>query len=193
MVIWKRKLYRIVIGSLFPVSYLISANIFLPLFLASFFLTLVLALEYERYVHPAVWSFLLGRFGVFKKATGSFIGETHFMIACFFALLVFSRPVAIAALFFLTFGDAGSALAGTWWGQTSLFGNKTVEGLIGGLASNALVSLCLSFVLPLHGLTLISGFLLAGILESLPLKLDDNLTVGFIPGFLMSLLELLLR
>jgi len=189
VVIWKRKLYRVLVGSLFPGIYLLVQDVTLPLFFSSFFLTLSLALEYERYAHPTVWSYLLNRFSVFKRASRSLLGESYFMIACFFTILVFPRAIAIAALFFLTWGDAGSAMVGTTWGKHSFFPGKTVEGFLGALACNGLAAAGLQLFLPLHPLSLITGFLLAAILESLPINLDDNLTVGFLSAAAMAIVE----
>ncbi|MCM8769429.1 MAG: hypothetical protein NC911_07170 [Candidatus Omnitrophica bacterium] len=191
MVIWKRKVYRVVIGSIFPGVYLITGSIFWPLLLVSFFLTLVLAMEYERWSHPQVWSYLLNRFSVFKKASQSLTGDTFFILACFFLVLFFPAEIAIAGLLFLTYGDAASALIGTYWGSTAIFPGKSLEGFLGSLAINTVLAGLIMGVLPVAPITLVSGALVASVVESLPLKMDDNLSVGLISSVIMGGIEFL--
>ena len=190
MVIWKRKVYRIVMGSLCPTLYLISGRRVLPLSLCCILLTLLLALEYARYRCPGAWQWMLRRFQFFKTPPGQLTGETWFMIATFASLLFFSRDVTIAALFFLVFGDAGSALAGTRWGRTGLFRGKTLEGMAGGILANGVVAIGLMGHLSLPPEVLGAGVLVGALAEILPLPLDDNLTMGLSAGLVMSLLSL---
>ena len=192
MVIWKRKIYRIVMGSIFPTIYLITKSSVFPLILSSFFLTLLLALEYERYKNPNIWNWILSHFGgIFKTTPGTLTGDTNFMIASFLSILYFPREVAIANLYFLVFGDAGSAIIGKKFGKLTIFPNKTAEGMIGGILFNLIVAGILLNFLDIGSGILISGLLVGSIMEVLPFKVDDNLTVGIIPGIVMSLLYLL--
>jgi len=192
MVIWKRKLYRIIIGSIFPTVYLITKNSFLPLIFSSFFLTLLLALEYERYKNPFVWEWILKHFGsTFKTSPGILTGDTCFMLSSFFSILLFPMEIAIFSLYFLVFGDAGSAIIGSKFGKISIFPGKTFEGMVGGMFFNFILCFLLLFIIKVKFMILITGILLNAIFEVLPLKIDDNLTTGIIPGIIMSLLYIL--
>ncbi|MCM8830001.1 MAG: hypothetical protein NC824_03265, partial [Candidatus Omnitrophica bacterium] len=120
MKIGKRKLYRIVMGSLFPVLYLITGRVFFPLMLTTFFLTLLLAMEYERWRHPVVWEYITGKGkGIFREKSGKLTGDTYFILAVFI-ILFFPKDISIATLFFLVFGDAGSGIIGTRYGRTEI-------------------------------------------------------------------------
>lgn len=190
MVLWKRKTYRLVMGSIFPTGYLLTGKSVLPLGLATFFLTLLLALEYERYRSPALWNWLLKHTGgIFKTRPGRLTGDTCFMLATFISLLFFPRKVAIANLYFLVFGDAASALAGSKWGKLNIFPGKTLEGMLAGILFNSLVGFLLLRLLDINFEILFTGVLVGGILEVLPLNIDDNLTIGIVPGLLMALLD----
>ena len=189
MVIWKRKIYRMVMGSIVPTVYLLTRSPVFPLIISSFFLTLLLALEYERYKNPKIWNWILSHFGgIFKTEPGTLTGETNFMIATFLSILYFPKDVAIANLYFLVFGDAGSAIIGKKFGKLKIFPGKTAEGMIGGIIFNLAVAFILLHLTGIPIEILVSGLLVGSILEVLPLKVDDNLTVGIIPGILMSLL-----
>lgn len=180
-----------VMGSIFPTVYLLTGRPAWPLGLAAFFLTLLLALEYERYKNPAIWAWLLKHAaGIFKTRPGRLTGDTCFMLASFISLLFFPRGIAIANLYFLVFGDAASALVGSRWGRLVVFPGKTAEGMLGGIAVNLLVGFLLLKMVGVNFGVLIVGVLVGGVLEVLPLKVDDNLTVGIGPGLVMTLLAI---
>lgn len=186
MKIGKRKIYRIVMGSLFPVLYILTDRLYLPLCLATFFLTLLLAMEYERWKHPAIWEYITGKGkGIFREKSGRITGDTYFMLSVFI-ILFFPKDISIATLFFLVFGDAGSGVIGTRYGRREIFPGKTLEGLIGGLFFNLAIGLIISPFLNISLLLLMTGALIASIVEVLPLKVNDNLSVGIITAIVMT-------
>lgn len=189
--ILKRKAYRIVMGLIFPVAYILTGNRNLPLAIAFFFLLLLLLLEYERWRHPGVWKYLLNRSkGIFKKQQGILTGDSYFMISVLLILVFFQKEVAASALLFLVFGDAGSGIIGTRYGRTKIFSGKTLEGLAGGCLFNIIVALVVFYILDVPLLPLAGGALTASFMEVLPLGIDDNLTVGLFSALVMKLLLL---
>ncbi|MCM8816833.1 MAG: hypothetical protein NC913_04905 [Candidatus Omnitrophica bacterium] len=189
MILWKRKLYRVLLGGLVPFVYLIVKDPLIPALIAAFFLFWLLLMEFERYLHPGLWNWLLKHSpGVFKTKPGVLTGDTNFMIASFISVLYFPFPVAVANLLFLTFGDAASAIFGSRFGKLGIFPGKTLEGMLGGIIINSIIGLLLSFYLVVPFEILFIGVLTGCILEVIPTKIDDNLTVGIIPGILMTIL-----
>ncbi|HXK45319.1 MAG TPA: hypothetical protein PL060_05125 [bacterium] len=189
MILWKRKLYRIILGGLVPFVYLLTKDPLAPALIASFFLFWLLLMEFERYLHPGFWNWLLKHSpGIFKTRPGVLTGDTNFIIASFISVLYFPLPVAVANLLFLTFGDAASAMIGTKYGKLHIFPGKTVEGMLGGIIINCIIGVLVSFYFAIPFEILFAGVLTGCILEVLPLKIDDNLTVGIIPGILMTIL-----
>ena len=190
MVIWKRKLYRIFMGSIVPFLYLITKSVFFPLIICSFFLTLLFSLEYERWRNPGVWNYILKKYGgIFKTPPGKFTGDTYFMIATFIILIFFIKDIAILSLFFLVFGDAGSGIIGTKFGRIKIFPGKSLEGLLGGILFNLFISLLIFKFLELPFYIIIIGIFISSLIEVIPLKLDDNLTVGIITASIMELIR----
>jgi len=186
----KRKLYRIIMGSLFPVIYMVTGEVFFPLMLATFFLTLLLAMEYERWRRPGVWEYIKGKGkGIFKSKSGKLTGDTYFLISVFI-ILFFPKDICLAVLFFLVFGDAGSALIGTKYGRIKIFSAKTLEGLAGGLVFNLVIGLIIYPFLTLPVFLLITGAVVASLVEVLPLKVNDNLSVGVITVIAMTLVSM---
>ncbi|MCM8767677.1 MAG: hypothetical protein NC921_02705 [Candidatus Omnitrophica bacterium] len=190
MVIWKRKIYRILMGSIVPLFYLLTNSIFFPLIISSFFLTLLLTLEFERWKNPNVWDYVLRKYGkIFKTPPGRLTGDTYFMLATFIVLLFFEKEIAIPSLFFLVFGDAGSGIIGSKYGKTKIFPGKSLEGFIGGIFFNFIISALIYKFIDLPFYILLSGILISSVIETLPVKIDDNLSVGIITPFFMNILK----
>lgn len=178
-------------GGLAPFIYLLTSDPLVPALICAFFLSLLLLMEFERYLHPGFWAWLLKHSpGIFKTRPGVLTGETNFMIASFLSILYFPYPVAVSNLLFLTFGDAASAIVGSRYARLKIFPGKSVEGMMGGIIVNAVVALILSFYFSISFEIFLIGVLAGSILEVLPLKVDDNLTVGIIPGIVMTIFYL---
>jgi len=188
MVIWKRKLYRIFMGSIVPFLYLITKSVFFPLIVCSFFLTLLLSLEYERWKNPGIWDYILKKYGrIFKTPPGKLTGDTYFMIATFIILIFFIKDIAIPSIFFLVFCDAGSGIIGSKFGKIKIFSGKSLEGFLGGVIFNLFISLIIFKFIELPIYILLIGTFTSSIIEILPLKMDDNLTVGLLTAVVMEL------
>jgi len=115
-------------------------------------------------------------------------GDTCFMLAVLLILVFFRKEIAVAAMFFLVFGDAGSGIIGTRYGRTKIFHGKTVEGLAGGLLFNVVIGVIIFPVLDVPFLLLTGGAVTASLVEILPLPVDDNLSVGLSSALVMQLL-----
>lgn len=191
MILWARKIYRILMGMIFPLIYYFSPNKWIPLYPVSFFLFLVLLLEWARKKYPGFWPWLLKKpFGkIFKKEPGKVLGTTYFLLGTFFSILFFDKSIAICVLLFNVFGDASSAIFGTKYGKTKLFGKKTLEGSLAFLVSCLILGYFLMLLPNLFlpfSLILLAAFV-ATIVELLPIPIDDNLTIPLITGFSMRL------
>lgn len=105
-------------------------------------------------------------------------GATHMAVAYALALLLFPKPVAVAAMLYNGLGDAAAALVGKRWGRHRTRWGKSWEGFGAALAVNLAVGLGIGALdpgLPLAGALV--GAVAAAALELAPLPLDDNLRV----------------
>ncbi|MCX6811727.1 MAG: glycerol-3-phosphate acyltransferase [Candidatus Berkelbacteria bacterium] len=126
-----------------------------------------------------------------KKEKRSFSSITLFLFSFFMILLLFPWPIAVIALLFLVFGDMASKIFGIQFGHTHIF-PKTHKDLEGALAY---VSVCLAIgyiahnYLPISMATVAIGAVVASIVETLPLGVDDNLTVALSSAASMFIAE----
>ena len=114
---------------------------------------------------------------------------TPYAIAILLTILTFPKPVALIAIYTLAIADPLSAVVGIRWGRRRIVPGKTVEGSLAFLVATAAVSyavLTWATPAPLAArieVSLIIGFFAAAC-ESLPLRIDDNLTIPLAVGFL---------
>lgn len=189
MILWQRKGFGLLMGSIFPLIYYFSSKI-PALIVTGFFLCLMLFFEIERMRHPALYKWVLLHLGgIFKVKVGKLTGITYFLIAIFFTIIFFERSVAIVSLFFFILGDAASALVGVKYGRIKLFGNKTLAGSLAFLAVDLAAGVLFLFAprLAIHPLMLVSGAFMSTLVEMLPIPVDDNLTVGLSAALVMEI------
>lgn len=115
------------------------------------------------------------------------LGSTYLLIAALLAVEIFPQRVAAAALGFTILGDGIAALVGRGWGRRRFF-KKSLEGSAGCLVA------CLAWAafLASSGLlpwsVVLTGAVVASLVELLPIPLDDNLGVTLFAGYAMKLL-----
>ncbi len=117
---------------------------------------------------------------------GDFTGATYILLSIFLTILLFSKPIAVTALAFIMVGDSLAALIGRKFGRHKIFKTKSIEGFLGCLAGTLIVAY---FVPELTYYITIPGAFIAAIVESLPLQVDDNLTVPLISGLSMMIIQ----
>jgi Dolichol kinase len=120
-----------------------------------------------------------------------YISSNWFLLGCFLSVLLFSKEIAMLAITVLIFGDAFAALIGMKFGKHKFKNGKSWEGTLGFIGVSYLllagfyfaVSLTLSFaaaaliVIPITAVSEI---------YSKQIKIDDNLLIPLIFGFLMT-------
>lgn len=128
-------------------------------------------------------------FRVFKsilrthEQKGAITGATYYIVSTLLCIAFFDKHIAIVSIFFIILGDTAAALVGTMWGRTKLIGNKSLEGSAACFIVCAAISLF--WLNPIVGLT---GAFVATLVELLPLRINDNLTMPLISGTVMQLM-----
>jgi dolichol kinase len=115
---------------------------------------------------------------------GDFTGASYILATSCFAIALFSKPVAMAALAFIMAGDPAAAIIGRRFGRIK-YGNKSLEGSLSFLAA-AIIVVLVAPGIP-FGIGLV-GALTAAITEGLSTGVDDNATVPLVSGLAMELL-----
>jgi len=161
----------------------------------SFFLALLLLLEYERHLHPGLYGWLAARsFGIFKESPGFLLPDTYFVLSAFLTFAVFPHNIALASLLFLTFGDAVSTVIGVNFGRHKVYRGKSLEGTAAFFISAVVLALIISH-LPRHRLPFgvgITGAAVASLVELFSIPPDDNFSVTILSGLSMFLVYLLI-
>ena len=191
MIIWRRKLYRVGIGTLFAFIAYFGGTVWV-LSVLGFFLALLILWEYERRIHQGLYGWIAGRSrGIFKDYTGLFLPDTYFVLSVFLVFCSLPLPISLAALLFLTYGDALSTIIGVKFGRCRIFRQKSLEGFLAFL-SGAFVIAFLVSILPRHQLAFAIGFsgaIIAGLTELFSVPPDDNFSVTIFSGLAMFLVS----
>lgn len=114
---------------------------------------------------------------------------TPYAIAILLTILTVPKPAALIAIYTLAIADPLSAVVGITWGRHRIVPGKSVEGSSAFLiATGAIAFAVLTWAVPEAALAarvqaalLIA--VLAAVCESLPLRIDDNLTIPLAVGF----------
>lgn len=147
---------------------------------------LALAIDFARHhIRPVRYHFLRRTRTMLRPhERRGLAGATWMVLAYAAALLLFPKPVAVAAMLFNGLGDAAAALVGKRWGRRRTAWGKTWEGFAAGLATDLAVGLAMWMIapaaVPLAGALL--GALVAATVEFAPLPLDDNVRVTLAGG-----------
>ncbi len=113
----------------------------------------------------------------------------YLVIGILVPLLLFPSPISYVAVTVLTFGDSFSTLIGIRFGRHHISYNKSksIEGSVSGfIAASIMASL---FISPFFAIVAaLSGM----IIESLPLPINDNISIPLSIGIILSVLSILI-
>ena len=169
-----------------PVGYLLTSEETVLLFLIPFFLCFLTG-DLLRHFHSGLASlfrkYFFGRV-LREEEKPTLMGSTYFLFSTILTILLFPKSIAIASLLILIVADTAAALVGRGIGRISIFG-KTLEGSLAFFLS----SLLIVWIYP--NLNRCSGSLAAlgaTVIEILPIKVNDNLTIPLVAGAIMFFL-----
>jgi dolichol kinase len=166
-----------------PIGYAILPEktvVVILLFLFLGFLSVDLLRHYHSGMASLFRKYFLGT--VLREEEGAtLMGSTYFLFSTLLTILLFPKSIAIASLLILILSDTAAALIGKGIGKVSIFG-KTLEGSLAFFFS----SLLIVWLYP--NLNRISGTLASlgtTVVEVLPLRVNDNLTIPLVAGAIM--------
>jgi len=124
-----------------------------------------------------------------EKEKKKFSSISIYIVAYFFTLVIFPKPIAITAATFLIFGDTSSKFFGLAFGKHKIL-NKTLEGTLAYVGVVLISGYLLYELLDISPIVIILGGISAPITELLTLDMNDNFTVPIISGAIMRLASL---
>jgi dolichol kinase len=144
----------------------------------------LLAVDLLRRYHSGLASLFrklfLGRV-LREKEEHTLMGSTYFLLSSCLVLVLFPKTIAILSLLILILSDTCAALVGKGIGKISIFG-KTLEGSMAFFLSALLIVLIYPQGDRFAGTLAAAG---ATLIEVLPIRVDDNLTIPLTAGAIM--------
>jgi dolichol kinase len=178
----KRKMVHLA-TLIIPAGYALTSEETVILFLVPFFLALLLV-DLLRHFHPGVASlfrkYFFGRV-LRKEEEPTLMGSTYFIFSTILTILLFPKSMAIASILILILSDTAAALIGKWIGRTKIFG-KTLEGSVAFLITSFLIVWIYPHLSRFSGSLAALG---ATLIEILPTKVNDNLSIPLVAGAIM--------
>ena len=184
---WRRLFHIVACGAIPLLGIFVSPGVMVTLLATMSGLALLV--ELARLRLPGLNSILVARLKPLLKDTEDqrITGATYIALSALACFLVFDKPIAIVALFFLALGDPMAALVGSRMGGFRVFGKSPLGtlafvtvaiGVAGILSSSNVVSFHWG---------LVAGATIAALVELAPSFLDDNLTIPLVSGAAMAL------
>lgn len=187
----KRRLFHFLGGLIFPtLCFFVSKPAALTVI--SLIFMLVILFEWLRRKYTAINSWVFHYLqGFFKeKEKQSTTGMFYFVSGVLITVALYTKPVAITALLFLTFGDVAAVLIGKRFGRRKILGAKSLEGSVAFFLVTFWVGVMIKkyfFSASLTNISIFSGALTATIAEALSSAIDDNFTVPIFTGLVLQL------
>jgi len=147
-----------------------------------------IVIDISRHFVPlikSIFSFFFNKMLREHELKGKLTGATWVMIASCVSITLFSKPVAILSLVYMSLGDTAAGLIGQKYGKHRI-GNKTWEGFVAGLIVCIIIAINYD-MLPKY--IALSGALVAMIMEIMPIPLDDNFKIPLGSGGIMMMLS----
>ena len=147
----------------------------------------IILFEIARVKSRKVSTFFIKIFGPIIRdfeGGGRLTGATYVMVSSFFVLLFFDKYVCITSILIMSYSDTAAAIIGKMYGKTKIF-KKTLEGSLAFFITSLIIILVMIPEVNL-GLGLVA-ILAATIVESLPISVDDNLSVPLIIALILSI------
>jgi dolichol kinase len=108
-------------------------------------------------------------------------GASCMLASATLTLLLFGSVIAGLVTAYLILGDTLAALVGRHWGRWRFF-NKSIEGSLTCFA----VCLLVGLIMPEINLVMVvSGAFTATVVEMMPWKVDDNITIPLVSGLVI--------
>lgn len=118
-----------------------------------------------------------------------FTGGTYYAFGIFLSLLLFSMEIAVTAILIMIWSDTLAAIAGKAFGKIKIKGNKTLEGSVTFFLTGLGIIYLMKFLLPHFPPVVfaIIALFVTTLFELYVDKLNDNLTIPLVFGFIFSI------
>lgn len=151
------------------------------------------ALDFARLRSKSLNEFFFRHFSKFLRESekGKLSGTPWYVLGVLCAATLYPLPVAVYAVMFLACGDVAATTVGERWGSVKFPGSvKSVQGSVAFFLASFVAGLVIrSYFFPASLTAIAAGALTAALVEVLPVKINDNLTIPVISGAVMLALS----
>lgn len=119
-----------------------------------------------------------------NEKKGTLTGATWLLIGSLITTIFFPIYIVVPALIYLSIGDSFAAIIGKAY-PFGKIGVKSITGSISGALASSIFAISVNKILPIE--IIIIGSIIAMLIEIIPIKLNDNLTIPFISALVMNL------
>ena len=185
----ERRLFHMLVGSMFPVAalYLEEGLLLLLLLTAA---TAMVAGDAARLMIPFLNRLIYSLFGrVLRESEKNRVtGASYMILGTLGSFAIFPRDVAVLAVLFTSVGDPVAGLVGVRASGWRVFGKSPLGSAAMAVAGLGVAGLLHAAGEISFGWTVVAGALAAAVVELLPLRVDDNLRVPLASGAVMVVL-----
>lgn len=149
------------------------------------------AMDLARLKVPAFNEFFYRHLTLFIRESekDKLTGTPWYVLGILCAAAFYDIPVAVYAVAFLACGDVAATTVGERWGTIKISGVKSLQGTVAFLAAALVSGLAVNaFFYPISPAVFLAGALVAGVVEILPVRINDNLSIPVISGGVMKLM-----
>ncbi|MCE1165178.1 MAG: SEC59/DGK1/VTE5 family protein [Bacteroidetes bacterium] len=189
-----RKLVHI-ISTVIPVVYYFTSYEFIITLVGTGTVIMILIDVLKRYSQPVGSLYKMVFVRILREDEKDFgkklfTGGTYYAFGIFLSLLFFSMEVAIASILVMIWCDTLAAIVGKSFGRIRINGSKTLEGSLMFFVTGLVITFILYLLMPAFP-SLIYGAIALFITTLIELyidKLNDNLTIPLVYGFIFTIL-----
>ena len=153
------------------------------------------ALDFARLRSKSLNDFFFRHFSKFLRESEKkkLSGTPWYVLGVLCAAALYPLPVAVYAVMFLACGDVAATTVGERWGSMKFPGSvKSVQGSVAFFLAAFVAGLIIrSYFFPASLTAIAAGAFTAALVEVLPIKVNDNLTIPVISGAVMRAIGLL--
>ena len=150
------------------------------------------AIDVARLRSKSLNDFFFRHFSKFLRESekGKLSGTPWYVLGVLCAAALYPLPVAVYAVMFLACGDVAATTVGEKWGSVKFPGSvKSVQGSAAFFLAAFIAGLVIrSYFFPASLSAIAAGAFTAALVEVLPIKINDNLTIPVISGAVMRVM-----
>jgi len=178
-----------VFSSVIPLSYLwFFKDWYLMIMILGLLSIISVLIEFFRnknvfieYIFNKYFNFMLRK----NEREGHITGATWLIFGNVITIFIYPIYIAVPSLLFLSIGDSFAAIVGKKFPKFKI-GEKSLIGSLAGIISSIIVIYFVNQVLPIY--VIISGAIVAMLVELIPNSINDNLTIPLISGLFMVII-----